>query len=175
MTTRAERRIVAKGVQKALAAHPCGDCTACCGVLAVAEIGKAEGAPCPNLVAPQPEASVRGGCAIYKDRPGSCSGYNCVWRVGLLDELLPGPEGRPSQLGILFDANDTHATGILLLVAREVRPGAIETAMPLLHELAAQGHVLYLIDGDRRRMMGPEERVNQVREAARRNLPLLMR
>lgn len=168
---RARRRLIAKQVEKALAAHPCGTCDACCTVMQVEAIGKAEGVPCPALKAQKGQGA--SGCSCYAKRPDSCKTFNCVWRVGLLDQTSkPDIEGRPDKLGIMFDVNDTHATGIQLLVAREVWKGAIDAAMPLLHELAGQGHVLYLIDGDRRRMMGPEERVKAVQEAARRRLPL---
>jgi len=169
-TTRKNRRLVKKGVEKALTKHPCGPCAACCTTMQVAEIAKAEGARCPNLVM-KAEGE---GCGIYSKRPESCRSFNCVWRVGLLDSLLPGIPGRPDQLGLLFDINNTHAEGIHLLVVREIATGAVEKNMKLLHELAAQGHVMYLIEGDRRRMMGPEERVNAVQEAARRRLPLHM-
>jgi hypothetical protein len=97
--------------------------------------------------------------------------------VGLLDKSpsVAGNAGRPDALGIIFDVNDTRATGIQMVVAREVAPGAMEANMPLLHELAGQGHVLYLIDGDRRRMMGPEEKVRAVQLAAKRSLPIVSR
>ncbi len=165
---RASRRLVAKGVAKALAKHPCGSCSVCCTSMGVEEIEKPEGVPCPAI------RETGSGCKIYAKRPLSCATYNCLYRVGLLDKTSV-PYGRPDSLGIIFDVNNTHATGIQMVVAREVVPGALEANMALLHELAGQGHVLYLIDGDRRRMMGPEEKVRAVQLAAKRSLPIVSR
>lgn len=170
---RQQRKMIQKQVEKALTAHPCGECRACCTVKAVAEIVKAEGVACPHLrAAPNTGLGAKTGCSIYAKRPTSCREYNCVWRVGLFD-FKDGADTRPDQLGVVFDVNDTHEPGAQMLVAREVWPGAIEAAMPLLHELAGRGHVLYLCEGSRRRMMGPEERVKAIQEAARRRLPLV--
>lgn len=163
---RAERRLLAKQVAKTIAAHPCGDCDACCTVKQVAEIVKPEGVRCPNQ-------KVEGGCAIYAKRPQSCRDYNCLWRVGLLDTADRAEDengGRPDRLGIVFDTNDDST----MIVAREVWEGAIDQHMPLLHELAAKGHVLYLVTGERRRMIGAEEKVKAIQEKARRRLPLIM-
>lgn len=176
-SARARRRLVSKGVEKALAKHPCGPCSVCCTTMAVEAIGKPEGEPCEYMRAAPNTGPLAGKCSIYKTRPEPCAGYNCLYRVGLLDEVasLAGNAGRPDALGILFDVNDTRATGIQMVIAREVRTGALEEHMPILHELAARGHVLYLVDGDRRRMMGPEERVRAVQLAAKRTLPIVSR
>lgn len=161
-----------KATEKALLAHPCSACDVCCSAapLAREKFMRPEEAPCPA------RREGGSGCTQYNSRPESCRAFNCVWRVGLLDETsLKGALGRPDKLGIMFDVKDTHATGIQLIVAQEIRKGAIEEHMPLLHELAGQGHVLYLVEGTRRRMMGPEERVHAVKAAAQRNLPLVSR
>lgn len=177
-SARAQRRLVSKGVAKALAKHPCGPCSVCCTTLAVEAIGKAEGESCANLVGGGPDGPRTRGCGIYATRPEACAEYNCLYRVGLLDDIGAiggGAAGRPDALGILFDVNDTRATGIPMVIAREVRVGALDANMALLRELATRGHVLYLVDGDRRRMMGPEERVRAVQLAAKRSLPIVSR
>lgn len=165
------KRAATKGLQRTLAEHPCGECSVCCTAKPVEALGKPEGLPCSRLRLEEG----KGGCGRYQERPAFCKAYECVWRMG----AIGGPEGRPDKLGILFDLEDTHATGIHLLVARETRLGALDANMGLLHELAAKGHVLYLInrkpDGTERcRMMGAEELVNKVKEAAKRKLPLVM-
>lgn len=163
---RRDRRLLAKQVAKTLAAHPCGNCDACCTVKQVAEIVKPEGVRCQNQ-------RDEGGCSIYAKRPPSCRDYNCLWRVGLLDTVDRAEDengGRPDKLGIVFDTNDDGE----LVVAREVWEGAIDHHMPLLHELAARGHVLYLVTGDRRRMIGPEEKVKAIQASRKRRLPLIL-
>jgi hypothetical protein len=151
-----------------LSDHPCGECKACCTVKQVAEIVKPEGVACQHLC--------EKGCGIYKTKPKSCSDYNCIWRVGLFDFMGElGAEFRPDKCGLVFDVNDTHHQGQQMLVVREVVEGAIERRMSTLHTLCAMGYVIYLVEGERRRMMGPEEKVRAIQEAARRRLPLHMR
>lgn len=151
-----------------LAAHPCGECSVCCSVIQVPELGKPPGLPCTRL-----RYDGQGRCGVHRTRPASCREFECAWRLG----LAGGAARRPDKLGILFTFEDTHATGMLLLVARETKPGALDAQMGLLHELAGKGYVLYLIDHpegvERCRMMGPEERVKAIKEAARKRLPLV--
>jgi hypothetical protein len=62
---------------------------------------------------------------------------------------------------------------VMLLAAREVVPGAFENNMDTLTRIAELGHVLYLIDGERRRFMGPQAQVQACMAWARRQLPML--
>lgn len=167
---RAQARTTKRALERTLANHPCGTCAACCTTREVESLGKPPGLPCTRLGL-RPGAGM---CSVHRERPGECVAYECAWRVG----ALGGPELRPDRLGILFEFEDTHATGMLLLVARETRLGALDANMPLLTNLAGLGYVLYLIntlpDGtERRRMMGPEERVRAVKAAAKRKLPIV--
>ncbi len=170
MTARSKRREVQKNIAKKLAAHPCGDCGVCCTVMAVPELGKPALLPCTRLRVGTPG---QGACGRYKERPGTCAGFECLWRLG----AVGGASARPDRLGVFFTVENTHASGVQLIVARETRLGALDDSMKLLHELAGRGHVLYLIDNvagvERCRMMGPEDRVRMVQEAARRKLPLV--
>ncbi len=71
----------------------CGDCTACCAVLAIVEDGmhKPPGVMCQHCTAGP-------GCAIYQTRPQVCRGFHCGWRLlGDLDESW-----RPDRSGILI-------------------------------------------------------------------------
>lgn len=57
----------------------CGDCTACCTVLAVTELNK------PMRVACQHQC--RDGCRTYLARPAGCRQFNCLWLRGALRNL----------------------------------------------------------------------------------------
>ena len=53
----------------------CEDCTGCCIVLEVKEIGKKFGEACKHL-----GPTLFGhGCGIYADRPDACRHYICLW------------------------------------------------------------------------------------------------
>lgn len=53
----------------------CADCTGCCTVFEVKEVGKAFGELCKHL-----GPTLFGtGCSIYTDRPGACQRYVCLW------------------------------------------------------------------------------------------------
>src|SRR5271163_3267259 len=51
----------------------CGECTACCDVQGVVEVGKPAYARC---VHPSHH------CEIYESRPATCRGYRCNWHMG---------------------------------------------------------------------------------------------
>ena len=93
----------------------CGECTACCTVLEVAELGKPSLTPCPHCAATN--------CTIYAQRPLSCAGFACDWlfgRHGL------GAALRPDQLGLIFCWVETNR-----IRAYETRPGAALSAQGL--------------------------------------------
>ncbi len=171
---RRSKAIAAKELARQTNAHPCGDCAVCCTSQPVQALGKPAGLRCTKIR----DDAGKGACGIYRDRPAACAGYECVWRLGALGLSL---DRRPDKLGLILDVENTHASGIQMIVVREMRPDAMgaEPVMVMLNELAAKGHVLYLIDiveGQQRcRLMGPEERVRMVKEAARRKLPLISR
>ncbi len=127
-------------------AHPqgrtsCGDCTACCGVLAVKAIPALEvnGEPftvekpyysdCPHC-RPRKKRGRKPGCRIYQTRPQECATYACHWlESGILEN-----RHRPDRCGIIFDSADEAiaeletAAGLgderRLSLAREVWPNA---------------------------------------------------
>ena len=98
----------------------CGECTLCCTVLRVDEIGKLGGEPCAHQGA--------GGCAIHASRPAVCRGYRCLWLRGGLDEA-----DRPDRLGAVVDL--VHPDALPTLYVREAMPGAFEGS-PRLREIA---------------------------------------
>lgn len=95
----------------------CGECTACCTVKGVRELGKPTQIACQHLCA--------NGCGIYERRPQSCRDYACLWRQGLID----GDERRrPDKLGVLFDYEPfAGMPGTVRLVVWETVPGAAQS------------------------------------------------
>lgn len=99
------------------AARVCGDCTACCTVKGVRELGKPSQTPCQHLC--------QAGCAIYARRPTSCRDYACLWRQGFIDG---DTRLRPDQLGVVIDYEPfVRIPGTVRLIVWEVIPGAAET------------------------------------------------
>lgn len=80
----------------------CGKCTACCTAMAVdmtpvAAMSKPERVKCTHECA--------GGCAIYEDKPDSCSGFMCLWlAMELSDGRMPA-RWRPDRVGAVVDIN----------------------------------------------------------------------
>lgn len=74
---------------------PCGECKACCTVLAVAEYDKPNFTPCKH--------ECDSGCSIYAERPTSCRVWSCAWKSGRLGD----ERRRPDKLGVIFDHRPT--------------------------------------------------------------------
>lgn len=96
---------------KARLNRTCGDCTVCCTVMGVHELGKPYAFPSQHLC--------ESGCSIYKVRPDSCVGFECLWRKGVID----GEGMRPDKWGVMF------AVGAM--------NDGVELGVYELHELAA--------------------------------------
>ena len=93
-----------------VAERECGECTACCTVLAVAELNKPAYQACAHEC---------GGCGIYNSRPRACRAWCCSWLFGRIE----GDERRrPDKLGLLFTREGLAEKPIT--VAYEVWPGA---------------------------------------------------
>ena len=77
----------------------CGDCTACCTVGAVPEIGKPPRTPCRFLI------SEKGGCGLFNDpmRPKVCHGFLCEWMRGAGSE-----RDRPNKSGVMISVNEMN-------------------------------------------------------------------
>lgn len=73
-------------VPERFSGRTCGDCTLCCKVMGITELKKPAGTWCEHCA---PGV----GCKIYKDRPSSCAGFECLWLQGspatVPDELKP--------------------------------------------------------------------------------------
>jgi hypothetical protein len=105
-----------EAIAKRIAGRSCGECTACCSVKGVAELGKPAQTDCHHLCG--------GRCNIYPLRPKSCRDYACLWRQGWIE----GDERRrPDKLGVLIDYEPfAKIPGSVLLVVWEIVPGAAD-------------------------------------------------
>src|SRR5215475_5296431 len=66
--------------RKQVTGRACGECSACCKLLAVPEINKPPHQWCKHC------RPGRGGCLIYDRRPTICRVFACAW---LIDENVP--------------------------------------------------------------------------------------
>ncbi len=94
-----------------LDSNDCGECTACCDILGIQELGKPYYARCAHLGS---------NCTIYETRPAACRCYRCAWHLGLLGDR---PDWRPDKLGLLIELN-SEGVGTRINVF-EVQPGAL--------------------------------------------------
>lgn len=96
------------------AGRTCGECSACCQVKSVRELGKPSQTACRHLC--------HAGCGIYDRRPTSCREYTCLWRQGFIEG---DDRRRPDKLGALIDIEPfSKVPGTLRLVVWEIVPGA---------------------------------------------------
>jgi hypothetical protein len=110
----------------------CGECTACCTVLAVSELNKPARWSCDH-------ASCHG-CRVYDARPASCRDFNCLWLRGVMDSDLAL---RPDRLGVMFDWFYSLATDRDRCIAFELWSGAFDEprAAELLQRIATEREV----------------------------------
>lgn len=106
-----------QAIAQRIAGRVCGDCTACCTVKAVRELGKPSQTACRHLC--------QSGCAIYDRRPASCGEYACLWRQGFIDGEQ---RWRPDKLGVVIDYEPfARIPATVRLVVWELVPGAAES------------------------------------------------
>jgi hypothetical protein len=91
----------------------CGDCSLCCKLLEIEELGKPEGQWCRHC---RPGA---GGCTVYEERPRACQTFSCRWLLnpGIGDAWLP-----TKCRMVVFTATDQNMGGVMLAVY--VDPGS---------------------------------------------------
>ena len=139
-------------VGMAAAGRECGTCTACCTVLAVAELQKPMRWACDHVLC--------AGCGIYEERPQTCRDFNCAWLRGAIsdDEAL-----RPDRLGLLFDFFYSTATDRSRFVAFELWNGAFDEApaAALLRQIAADREVELSYRDGTWRTIGTTDRVEK--------------
>jgi hypothetical protein len=166
--------------------------------MAVAELQKGCGEACPHeiprsagrearlyfvgLVPPQPKAEA--GCGIYGARPASCRDFYCFWlaedhesvksTLPLAKRMLHHPtlrdRDRPDRCGVMLDIAKP-SEGLQVLVAREVREGAFDSdwGKDLLHRLAKKVPLI-LVQGDKRRLIGPVHLVEKIAKVVEEKL-----
>jgi len=123
--------------------RPCGDCSACCTVLAVPTIEKGRYVKCQHL---RPGNKC---CGIYESRPGECGTYSCGWKIGLGSNAQ-----RPDKFGVVFSMEDTVFGPTLLgLETRAGRGEAPEVVQLGLAVARAKNIALIMGGKDWRRVM----------------------
>lgn len=139
----------------------CGECRACCTILAVEEIGKALHQPCRHLCGH--------GCAIYDARPVACRDFSCLWLTTDMAE-----KERPDLSGVMLERAQASArgTGLSPIAAYERAPGAFDGywGRKILKRLARK-HLVALIPfgcAEPREVLGPPEQVGAGIEWTRR-------
>jgi hypothetical protein len=108
-------RIISLEQLTAAPQRDCGECTACCDVMGVEELGKPYYARCSHL---------GDDCGIYESRPASCARFRCAWHLGLLGDSI---DRRPDKSGLLFDIQSWQERGTHLVEIYETTPGALAT------------------------------------------------
>ncbi|HEY3965042.1 MAG TPA: hypothetical protein VGM05_10870 [Planctomycetaceae bacterium] len=118
--------------ESAAAGRECGECAACCTVLAVHELQKPARWACDHVGCH--------GCGVYETRPESCREFNCLWLRGALN---PDPALRPDKLGVMFDRFYSLAVDRDRCVAFELWNGACDNprAADLLRRIATEREV----------------------------------
>ncbi len=142
-------------LQKRLARgkRACNGCTECCSVLGVKPLDKPPWVSCEHLCDE--------GCGIYKERPGICGEFNCLWQMG-----LGSMDQRPDKLGVIFAPTDGifPFTGEMEVQAYEAQPGALTNpeVVKLCKKLVKGGGLViglpYGTEGTFR-FMGPKDKV----------------
>lgn len=69
--------------------NDCGECTACCTVFSIPEIGKEKHVKCSYC---------SNGCTIHDERPDTCRNYECLYIQSEWEEDL-----RPDKCGVILD------------------------------------------------------------------------
>jgi hypothetical protein len=88
----------------------CGECSLCCVLPAIPELGKPANTPCEHLTA--------NGCGIYAKRPEVCRRFRCHWldgegtdrpdAVGAYTTRIPTGNGWGSGAGVLVTLDPTR-------------------------------------------------------------------
>lgn len=122
----------------------CGECTACCVDLAIAELNKADGVACQHLV-----AGACGACGIYETRPNTCRTWFCGWRLlgSLSDAMRPDRSG--AMLAPEIGQTDGYRTGGLMIVplGGDVRGVTAGELVDFIGRCVAAGVPIYLSYG----------------------------
>lgn len=139
-----------------LADRTCGDCMACCNVLAVdaPDFKKSAETPCPHL-------SSRG-CGIHAVRPNICRAWFCVWRrfADMPDEARPDRSGLLVSLNFVREPrNCFEGVSINVRVLAESRAVESGIAKAILDSLCDRLVPVWFSDGSKKMLLHPDNEV----------------
>lgn len=153
MTRNDRRRLkvfLEQTLDSALATRVCGECTACCTAMAIAELNKPCFVPCTHVT--------EHGCSIYSDRPPSCRAFVCAWRAGIGTD-----DQRPDRLGIVLSFAEANHPAHPAVFVHEISPNSInenaDAIGPYLRDLASRMVVVFVRDGLLKSFAGPDHRI----------------
>lgn len=120
--------------------HVCGECTMCCKLLGVEEIGKAPNQWCGHC-------AIGSGCQIYATRPKSCQEFECLW---LQTPDMP-EELRPDRSKVVLWMTTDNKR--LIAGVDPARPDAYKEGMMgrTLDVLIEKGLDVIVVNGDKRK------------------------
>ena len=108
----------------------CGDCTLCCKLLPVAELGKPAQLWCRHVVQGK-------GCGIHAIRPAQCADFICMW----LASPALGPEWQPARAKFVLYTQDEGRRLVVLCDAKEPNAWRGVAYYPALKQWAAAAAV----------------------------------
>ena len=155
--TPCQRRAVAQRLRRQQVAQGrlCGDCEACCWVIAIPETSSGPFAPCPyqlSITTAWPATPPRKcGCSIYPvgnapdKRPPNCQRWTCAWMKGLVLDGIPIPQMRPDRAGVVFYLMPNTVWGTVLAAAEAAANGLDQPmARYMIRRLSEEGLVLQI-------------------------------
>lgn len=134
----------------------CGDCTACCTVLAIntPDFAKPAETPCVYLTAH--------GCGIHAMRPRICRTWFCAWRriASMPDEARPDRSGLLVSLNFVKNPQNCFE-GVSITIRALAGSDAIATGMAatVLDSVCDQLVPVWFSDGSKKMLMHPENDV----------------
>lgn len=157
-------RVVKQGEKINAQPRACLGCTGCCYSHAIPEINKPAESPCPHAI---PGV----GCQIYDTRPQACRDFVCVWARAPKGSILDKYD-RPDRSGVVLDVTAPNSEfGEQVLVAAPSEAGSYrKLTATLLIERIAKTQLVIIREGDKRRVDGPIEAAQRVREFLRSHL-----
>jgi hypothetical protein len=78
-----------------MTARACGDCSLCCKVMTIEELGKPARSWCPHCAPGQ-------GCRVYDRRPAECRTFNCLW----LTDTRFGQHWKPNKSKLVLTVSE---------------------------------------------------------------------
>ena len=106
----------------------CGECTVCCTLSVVPELGKSAGITCIHCFDNK--------CNIYGEHPKSCKEFECAWLQG--DNSI---ELRPDNCGTMFVKKNEHIFSGIVVPGTQVT----ETAKGQIESFLSQGYSVVML------------------------------